>query len=650
MGGLVQLDDIDSFIRVRDVQPDQVQEAHLDAIRSLDERDELEPMLRQILFDVNETPHGPAELVDIFTHKLTIRGQGGLAAFILKGKSYATVRPKNVAHQIYRLEKIDGLRFAVLGCSGNVLDAVREQFTSTCERLDLRYTFFDAHDLARIFLGYGLMCPRDAKWLQGETCDCGYSPERNRKNLYQSETLRAFRESLALHQTRGLIVLPPGSGKTRTAAMAAKQGGFGRVWYVAPSQEILDVAEAEFSSAYGREAVCRHESGDSLEHPGRVNLSTIQLLNQSPDHVATLKPDLLIIDEVHHAAAPSYRHLIERAKPTYLLGLTATPFRGDRQDIRELCGNNILVYFEMRHGIETGLLTPYHYYGCFDNIDYASLSHRGKALGIRDLERLLAIPERDEAIVRKWRQLADRKATLAFCVSKRHARRTADAFNAAGISAAVYLTETPRAERVQRIQQLHDGDLRVLTTVDVLSEGADLPFVECLLFLRPTESPRLFYQQLGRGLRRFPGKFHCTVIDFIGNFKNAYKVIDYQSLFTDDEERESIPPADSIRSVLQLPVGCRVEFDERVIDIFVEQTLAASLPTRHTIASLLTYQYRRLVKRLGRAPTQRDVRRHCLLDDRYYKMVFGSWDGFLSTVGNDLIVESGVSSSPQSTE
>ncbi len=605
----------------------------------------MEPRIRQILFDANETPHGPAELVDIFTHKLTVLRQSGLAAFVLKGKSYATVRPRDISHQIYRLEKLAGLRFALLGCSGNVLDAVREQFVSTSERLDLKYAFLDAHDLARIFVAYGHLCPRDALWLHGDSCSCGYRPSLDTHNLFQIEALKAFEESLDLHQARGLIVLPPGSGKTRTAALAAQCGGFGRILYVAHTQEILDVAEAEFASTYGREAVRRHEAAASLSQAGRVNIASIQLLTANPEFPRNLGPDLLIVDEVHHAAAPSYRNLIDAATPDYLLGLTATPFRGDRQDIREICGNNVLVHFDLRNGIDTGVLTPYHYFGCFDDIDYTQITHHGRGLRVGDIERVVTIPERDEAIVRKWRSLAEGKPTLAFCVSKRHALRTAAAFTSAGVEAEAYLSDTPREQRVALIERLQSGELKLLTTVDVLSEGADLPFVECLLFLRPTESPRLFYQQLGRGLRRYPGKLHCTVIDFIGNFKNAYKLIEYQSLFSDEEDRDVTSGGVGLQSVLKLPIGCRVEFDERVIDVFVQQNLDPRYATRHTIASILSYQYRRLARRLNRPPTRRDVRVNCLLDDRYYAMVFQSWEKFNDTIGSEIVSELGLAGS-----
>jgi hypothetical protein len=136
MGLLIRLEDFDNFKDTRDYPPEIILPKVLDQVRGLDEREELEPYLRSILADTNETPHGPAEIVDILTHKAVVNKEVGLAAFVLKGKSFPTVRHHQVAHQIYRLEKIVGLRFAVFAAAGAVLDAAKEQFCATAERLN----------------------------------------------------------------------------------------------------------------------------------------------------------------------------------------------------------------------------------------------------------------------------------------------------------------------------------------------------------------------------------------------------------------------------------------------------------------------------------------------------------------------------------
>ena len=267
------------------------------------------------------------------------------------------------------------------------------------------------------------------------------------------------------------------------------------------------------------------------------------------------------VDEFHHAAARSYRRSVDALQPEFLLGLTATPFRGDQQDVLELCNNNVVVDYDLRQGIEFGVLSPYHYFGCFDDIDYTDIRHNGTRYDVRDLERALVIPERDQAIIERWNEKALGKPTIAFCCSQTHAQRVSESFEAADIPAATYIADTPHEERSALRDRLRRGELKVLCVVDILNEGIDLPFVECLLFLRPTESKRVFFQQFGRGLRRFVGKDHCTVIDFIGNFKNAHAIVEHLGLEPyehEDPGRESTRGR-SAKDILNLPMGCEVE-------------------------------------------------------------------------------------------
>lgn len=634
MKTLLTVEDFDNFRDVRDFPPQVILQTVIDAVRGLDEREELEPYIRSILFDTNETPHGPVEIVDVLTHKVTINKQTGLAAFILKGKSFPTVRPQQVAHQIYRLEKISGLRVAVFGAGGNVLDQAKEQFCATAERLGCQYAIFDAMDLARLLVAYGFLCPRDGEKIMAGRCKCGYSPSRRILNVLQKESLRALNTAHKMNQRAGLIILPTGSGKTRIAAEDAKSSGAKSVLYVAHTQEILDVAQSELDAVFGAENVSRHLSGASLKKLNSVNITTIQLLRSN---VPKLRAhcDYLVVDEFHHAAAKSYRDLIDRVHPDFLLGLTATPFRGDRQDIAALCGGNVLVEFELRNGIDLGVLSPYHYFGCFDDIDYSVISHNGFRYDIRDLERALIIPERDKAIIKKWREQAEDKPTLAFCCSHRHAERVARAFNKSGIPADYYISSTPFQKRTELRDQLRSGQLKCLCVVDVLNEGLDLPFIECLLFLRPTESKRIFYQQLGRGLRKYVGKSHCVVIDFIGNFKNAYKLVEYQPLLP-HETGEPLGPSSGLRNfrqILNLPLGCEVHFDDKVIDLFARQTLDFRHATRHNIGKILIYQYERLRNNLGRTPTRAEVHRNIIVGTEPYQIMFGSWANFERIMG-----------------
>jgi superfamily II DNA or RNA helicase len=626
---LITLDEVDSFREVRSFPASAIIPALVAVVRELNEPNELEPYLRATLADVGVTPHGPAELVDIFTHKVTLRREPVLAAFILKGRSFRTVRPQDVSHQIYRLEKIDGLQLAVFAYTGTVLDAAKEQFVSTARRIDCGYMLLDAVDIARLLVAYGFLCPRDARKISAGRCTCGYSPSHRILTALQDEAIAELRRARSLGQPAGLVVLPPGCGKTRLAAEDAYAAQAKHVLYVAHSQEILDVAESEFNAVFGVDLVRRHSSRNSLRTIARANIATIQLLNRHLRHLRSDEFDYLIVDEFHHAAAPSYRRLLDRIRPRFLLGLTATPFRADRQDILALCNNNVILEVELRGAIEAGLLTPYHYFGCFDNIDYTRIRHNGARYDIRDLERALVVPERDAAIIAEWIRIGDYRPTLAFCCSHRHAQRFSRQLNQRGISAAVYLSDTPRTERTRLVARHSAGELKVLCVVDVLNEGADLPHVECLLFLRPTDSKRIFFQQLGRGLRRYVGKSQCIVIDFIGNFKNAYRIPEYQGLRPMEEDPGTlIGTPRTFREVLDLPAGCRVTFDSRVIELFEQQVADPRFATRRNIARILIHQFERLERRLGREATKRDVDRGCLLGSHLYALVFGSWKAF----------------------
>ncbi len=627
-GRLVSLDEFDQFRSVLRHAPEHVDEAVLASVRDLDERTEFEPALRSVLTDVGDTPHGPAEIVDVLTHKLTLNRKSGVAAFILKGKSFPKVRPSHVSHQIYRLEKIADLSYAVFAATGVILDQAKEQFISTAARVSEAYCLVDAHDLGRLLIGFGFLCPRDGQRISAGRCTCGYSPSRRVLNVLQEEALRELTVAHGLGQSAGLVVLPPGSGKTRIAAQDACGLESTRVLYVAHTHEILDVAEAEFGAVFDPAKVDRLEAvsnaGSSVVH-----LATIQLLTRHLDRIDPDAYDYVIVDEFHHAAARTYRQLLDTLRPGFLLGLTATPFRGDRQAIAELCGGNVVVNYELRSGIELGILTPYHYYGCFDDIDYSQIRRTQGGYHVRDLERALVIPERDEAIIAQWRKLAEGTATLAFCCSRRHAKRMSESLCKAGIPAAAYLGSTPIVERQDLTRKLQVGDLHVLCVVDVLNEGADFPFIQTLLFLRPTESARIFHQQLGRGLRKAVGKSHCTVIDFIGNFKNAYMLVEYHGLlpYAEGSARATgrfLTP----KEMLNLPLGCKVHFDTRVVQVFAQQSLSPANATRHNIGRILIHQYARLEVLLARRPTPRDVDHNLLLGKDLYKLVFGSWSAF----------------------
>lgn len=628
-GKLLSLDDIPVFAEVRKVKLADIREPLRVAVKKLHEAHDIEQYIRSILSDRAATPHGPAEIADILTHRVVLNGSNGLAAFVLKGRSFATVRPKDVSHQIYRLEKIDGLHFAAFGATGVVLDSVKEQFASTCVRLNIAYAFLDADDFARLFFAYGFLCPNDGSRIVGGRCHCGYAPGHSVLNILQTDALAELNRAHQLKQSKALVVLPPGSGKTRIAARDAHSSGARSILYIAHTHEILDVAASEFSACFGSQSVGRLEDLQLAPlNKKPVTLGTIQYLREHFERFAQFRFDYFVIDEFHHAAAATYRRAVKSISYDFLLGLTATPFRADRQDIAALCDGNIVAQYELRAAIDMGILTPYHYFGCFDDVNYGDLPLG--SYSVRDLERKLIIKERHHAIVQKWQEKAEGRPTLAFCCTHRHAETIATAFSELGIPAATYLSSTTMDKRREMVEELRGGRLKVLCVVDVLNEGADLPFVECLLFVRPTDSKRIFLQQLGRGLRKHVGKTHCVIIDFIGNFMNAYRVVEYQGLRPEEGSGGGSDPfgLKNVREILDIPLGCKVNFEDRVLDIFQQQALDPRHATRDNIGRILIHQYHKLSGSLGRSATAKDVDRYALLNSTFYKTIFGSWDKF----------------------
>lgn len=624
----IPIDEFDQFEALKEYRRDSISTPILERIRNYHEEYDLEEMILQSISEPNRTPHGPAEIVDIMTVNISYRNVLGVSGIILKGRSFPRINPQMISHQIFRLRQISNLKYAILGYVGNILDQVREEFIKTAEDLQCDYSIIDSIDFARLAIVSARLCPRDGNILQNGKCECGYRVNGHLVNHLQNEAIARLNETHEIGLAAGAVIMPTGSGKTRVAAIDARNIGANKILYVAHTHEILDGAENEFKHYFGNDVISRDISDIKSHSDKIVVLDTIQNIRNNLGLLANENIDYLVIDEFHHAAAHSYRSLIDILEPTFLLGLTATPFRSDRQDVLEICNQNVIVNFELRSGIDSGILCPYIYYGLFDNVDYSSIIRNVSGYSIKDLNRALIIPERDNAIIAKWREIADGLPTLAFCVSHIHAQRLSESFNNAGIAAEVYLSTTGYEQRLQLLQQLQYGDIKVLCTVDVLNEGIDLPFIECLLFLRPTESERIFYQQLGRGLRKSPGKEKTIVLDFIGNFHNAYKIVEYLGLSPDQQSIIITSNANNAKEILNLPLGCEVHFDDRVIDIFARDILDPRRASKSNIAQILIYYYQRTSRFLGKRATKLDIDRNQILHSGLYDLVFGSWGNF----------------------
>ncbi len=408
----------------------------------------------------------------------------------------------------------------------------------------------------------------------------------------QQEALAALAASRQGGYRRGLVVLATGLGKTWLAAFDAAGMGARRILFVAHREEILGQAAATYIRILPKKRVGFY-TGRSRDATVDVLCASVQTLAKA-EHLERFAPqhfDYVVIDEFHHAAAATYRRLLNHFAPSFLLGLTATPDRTDQSDILSLCDDNLVYSCHLFAGIEAKLLAPFHYYGIQDeSVDYREVPWRNGRFDPEQLSNKLATLARARHALREWRSKAQRR-TLAFCVSTRHADYMAEQFRRADVTAAAVYSGSALG-RAQALEQLDAGTLQVVFSVDLFNEGVDLPSIDTVMMLRPTESKILFLQQLGRGLRRSDGKQHLVVLDFIGNHQSFLQKP--QALFGVGPTYKALAAfaRQAEQQALGLPEGCYVNYDLAIIDFL--KSLDSTGPQK---------DYEALRDVLGRRPT-----------------------------------------------
>lgn len=336
-------------------------------------------------------------------------------------------------------------------------------------------------------------------------------------NYMQRKALKELNRNRAIGINRALIVSATGSGKTYLAAFDAMNFAPNRLLYVVHEGSILRKSLNTFQEVFGSLKNCGMYSGEAKELEADFIFTTNVSMCRSLELFDKKEFDYVIIDECHHAVASTYRKIIEYFEPEFLLGLTATENRMDNQDVVELFGNNIPYELRLRDAIINDLIVPFHYYGIRDElVNY----------GLTDSEerRLIAqMSDEDNCDfiyqqIEKHRPQGQKLKALAFCRNIQHARMMSE--NLGDYYHTAFLSgKNKTGERIRAYNDLQseNKDLEILFAVDILNEGVDIPGVNMVLFLRPTESSTIFIQQLGRGLRKFQNKNYVTILDFIGN-------------------------------------------------------------------------------------------------------------------------------------
>ena len=334
----------------------------------------------------------------------------------------------------------------------------------------------------------------------------------------QRDALDALAATRADGFGAGLVVMATGLGKTWLAGFDSARPEFARVLFVAHREEILNQTREVFRRIRP-DASIGLIKGPRLDLDANIVLASVQTLAQRLDQVPPDWFDYIVVDEFHHAAAATYRRVIDHVRPTFLLGLTATPDRMDNADLLALCEDNLVYECGLADGIAGDLLVPFEYFGVPDAVDFRPLPWRNARFDPAALEHAVIAAERITAAYDAWTALRGTR-TLAFCVSQRHADVMAEAFRDRGVRAVAVHAGEGSAPRHASLDAFARGDLDVIFSVDLFNEGLDVPAIDTILLLRPTASPVVFLQQLGRGLRRSDGKTHVTAIDFVGNHRS----------------------------------------------------------------------------------------------------------------------------------
>lgn len=429
----------------------------------------------------------------------------------------------------------------------------------------------------------------------------------------QIEALAALEETRSQGADKALVQAATGVGKTYLAAFDSRE--YKRVLFVAHRQEILHQAARTFQNVRPESSI-GFFSQEEKNTDADLIFASVQTLGKEKYLFEYFSPkdfDYIVIDEFHHAVTDCYARIVRYFRPKFLLGLTATPERMDGRNIYEICDYNVPYEIDLFKAINQGVLVPFHYYGIYDDTDYSKLDYRQGRYPAEVLNKAyLQNQRRYDLIFKHYKKYPSRRA-LGFCSTREHAASMARDFIQRGIKSAALvsgLEDDVCLDRKTALEKLENEEIQVLFSVDMLNEGVDIPDLDMVMFLRPTESPVVFLQQLGRGLRKYPGKEYLNVLDFLGNYRNVARVPGYLG------RNRNISSADNRNisdSQMCYPQDCLVDFDFRLIDLFEH------LNRKNTsIQDRIEQEYIRIKEELGHVPTRMDL--FTYMDDGVYEL------------------------------
>jgi len=328
-------------------------------------------------------------------------------------------------------------------------------------------------------------------------------------------------------EEKALIVAATATGKTYLSAFDVQQFQPKRMLFIVHREDILIQAELSFKKVLGAKIETGLFTGSRKDLKQKYIFATIQTMNNHFSEFKENEFDYIVVDEAHHATSPSYRTVLDYFKPQFLLGMTATPERSDGDNLFSFFNNNVALEVRLYEAMESNLVIPFHYFGItdVDGIDLSTVDPND----MQEITKRLSVNRRVDYVVEKmnfYGHDGDKLKCLGFCATVEHAQFMADMFNKNGIKSECISGTTTVSMRKNVIEKLEsdEDELNVIFTVDVFNEGVDIPSVNLVLMLRPTNSAIIFIQQLGRGLRKYKNKEYLTVLDFIGNYNRAFLI------------------------------------------------------------------------------------------------------------------------------
>ena len=455
-------------------------------------------------------------------------------------------------------------------------------------------------------------------------------------NSMQVEALKNLEKLRTDKKNKALIISATGTGKTYLSAFDAKAFNAKKLLFVVHRLTIAKNSLNTFQSVFGQDKTMGLYSGEKRELDCDFVFSTVQTISKFA-HLEKFDKnhfDYIIIDETHRSGADSYLRLLNHFEPKFILGMTATPERTDGNDIFKLFDHNIAYEIRLNRAMEEEMLSSFHYYGVTDLIiENTEVDNKSDFNLLISSERVNRVIEKanfygsDNGITRG----------LIFCSRKNEANELSTLFNLRGFRTVALTGDSSEEERAKSIEKLESDNLLekldYIFTVDIFNEGIDIPKINQIIMLRPTESAIIFIQQLGRGLRKIEGKGYLTVIDFIGNYENNYLIP--IALYGDTSYNK-----DSLRKLItegsrMIPGASTINFDEITREKIFQSIDSANMQ----LFSDLKKDYNLLKFKLGRIPMMMDFIEHGSRDPFLYVNYSNSYFNFVRRVEQNSDLE-----------